>query len=449
MPFKREEGMNFCIQESARQVPVHSNYDVIVCGGGPSGIAAAIFAARNGSRVCLVENHGFLGGVWTAGLLSLILDSHQKPGLIREIRERLTLRNAIMDLHDLYDAEAMKIVLEELCREADVNLRLYSRVVSARVKERRMTHVVIEGKEGRFAIGGTAFVDASGDGDLAALAGCGFDLGRPIDGLTQPMTLMALVSGVPKRIRQTLKSTTPCCVSKEDFHRILESVGCFPSYTKPSLFPLPNGLCALMINHEYEKSGLSSTDLTEATLHARSEIDHAVQALASLPGGWGELRLVATAPAIGVREGRRIRGDYRVTIQDLLEGKRHRDGITRVSFGIDVHSMKRADGGGYGADSITETTQAYDIPLRALIAADLDNLALAGRCISGDFHAHASYRVTGNAVGTGEAAGLLAAIASRSPIQPLREIDAEQILDGLAQLRKIQRKKSIFEVPAA
>lgn len=441
--------MNFCIQESARQVPVHSNYDVIVCGGGPSGIAAAIFAARNGSRVCLVENHGFLGGVWTAGLLSLILDSHQKPGLILEIRERLASRNAIMDLHDLYDAEAMKVVLEELCGEAGVNLCLYTRVASTKVENRRITHVVLEGKEGRFAIGGTAFVDATGDGDLAAKAGCGYDLGRPIDGLTQPMTLMALIAGVPASIRQSLKSNSPCCLSKEDFHRLLRSAGCFPSYTKPSLFPLPNGLCALMINHEYERSGLSSTDLTQASINARSEIERAVQALASVPGGWEDVRLVATAPAIGVREGRRILGDYRVTLRDLVEGTRHRDGITRVSFGIDVHSLKRTDGGGYGADSITERTHAYDIPLRALIAADLDNLALAGRCISGDFHAHASYRVTGNAVGTGEAAGLLAAIASRSPTLSLREVEAEQVLDGLTQLRKVQAKESMLAVPAA
>jgi hypothetical protein len=217
---------------------------------------------------------------------------------------------------------------------------------------------------------------------------------------------------------------------------MLKEMGVPPSYTKPSLFPLPNGLCALMINHEYEKSGLQSQGLGEASISARQEIRRVVDAIRRLPGNWTNVRLVATAPYIGVREGRRIHGLYSVCLEDMLNGKRHEDGITHVHFAIDVHSIRKSDGGGYGAGPITEPTRPYDIPLRALIAADVNNLALAGRCISGDFYAHASYRVTGNAVATGEAAGILAALAVGQGRVALSDVPSACVLTELEKLRR-------------
>jgi hypothetical protein len=394
------------IETPARSLPVQDQFDIVVCGGGPAGISAAITAGRAGARTCLIEHQGFLGGVWTAGLLSLILDA-KDSGLIVEIRERLSKVDGIQ--RHLYDAEAMKLLLEELCEEASVEVRLYTRVVAAQVADRRLRHVILEGKEGRFAIGGRAFVDTTGDGDLAALAGCGFDLGRPGDGLMQPMTLMAIVAGVPEAVRLTdhgpKKSAS--CLIKSEFYRMLEAVGHPPSYTQPSLFPLPHGLCALMINHEYGVSGLDSRDLTRASISGRREVHRIVQAMRGFSPEWSGLTLVGTAPYIGVREGRRIHGRYQVSAKDLANGARHEDAVTRVHFPVDIHSVSRKEGGGYDNGGVT--MQPYDIPLRALVSKDLDNLYMAGRCISGDFHAHASYRVTGIAVATGEAAGKAAA----------------------------------------
>ncbi|MBC2600802.1 FAD-dependent oxidoreductase [Puniceicoccus vermicola] len=426
------------IRVPSADIPVQAGYDVIVCGGGPAGIAAAIAAARSGARTCLVEHHGYLGGVWTAGLLSFILDAREKPGLIREIRRNLAAQNAIQAERDLYDAEVMKRVLETLCAEADVHIRLYSQLVSVAMQGCSISHVILEGKEGRFALEAKSFVDTTGDGNLGALAECQFELGRPSDSKTQPMTLMALVSGVPETVRcQPYASRmSGSCINKDEFYGKLCDEGCETSYTKPSLFPLTNGLCCLMANHEYERSGLKSQDLSEASIHARQELHAVVEAMKRFPGeGWECVSLVATAASIGVREGRRLRGRYVVSLEDVLGGARFDDAVTRVQFPIDVHSILRSEGGGYSSDSVHTPAQPFDIPLRALMALDVDNLAMAGRCISGDFFAHASYRVTGNAVATGEAAGIIGAVMSTESTDS-NSVDPHRILKELSAFRR-------------
>jgi len=425
------------IEEPIRRLPICGHYDVIVCGGGPAGFAAAISAARAGASTCLIEHQGFLGGIWTAGLLSFIIDALDKPGVIAEVRQRLAARGAIKETRDLYDAEEMKRLLEQMCLESGVAVRLYTRLTAAITKDRHIRQVILEAKEGRFALGARTFIDATGDGDLGALAGCGFEIGRERDGLTQPMTLMALVSGVPEQVMQSpyASAMSGSCVPKDEFYNRLARAGCSPSYTKPSLFPLPNGLCCLMVNHEYEKSGLRSEDLTAASIHAREEIFEVVDTMQRLAPEWKSVRLVSTAAHIGVREGRRLRGLYRLTLEDMQRGARFEDGVARATFPIDVHSIRKSEGGGYSSDGAVAPALPYDIPLRSLIAADVGNLAMAGRCISGDFYAHASYRVTGNAVATGEAAGAAAALASSQGI-PLSDVPSCDVLNRLNLLRQ-------------
>jgi ribulose 1,5-bisphosphate synthetase/thiazole synthase len=185
--------------EPARDTPVAESADVIVCGAGPAGVSAAISAARTGARTRLIEVHGCLGGVWTAGLLSNIIDSNGKTGLMPEILSRLRETGTQIDAFR-YDAECMKRLLETMCTEAGVKVLLHTRVVAAyKDSSNKLTTVVTENKSGRQAWHGKAFVDTTGDGDLAALAGCHFDLGHPVTGKMQPMTLMALLMGVAMR----------------------------------------------------------------------------------------------------------------------------------------------------------------------------------------------------------------------------------------------------------
>lgn len=407
------------IVEQERKTAVAGHYDVIVCGGGPAGVSAAVTAARSGAGVLLIEGAGCIGGIWTAGLLSLVLDTEGKAGLLHELVERLD-RHAIVRPRSrfVYDAEAMKVELEELCREAGVRVRLHTRVVGAVRENGAIAAVMTESAGGREAFTADVFIDCTGSGDFAALAGCAYDYGHPDTGQTQPATLFALISGVPAHHEGTTTSE-----SKQVFRSLLRSVGIDPSYQSPSLFRLPHpDICCLMINHEYNVRCDSADDITAATIRARRELFLAVQALRRLDD-WRDVRLVATAEHIGIREGRRIRGRYVITTEDLLAGSRFDDAVCLVRFGVDVHSLTPGGHTGYSGHGIVSLP--YHIPFRSLLARDCDNLLLAGRLISGDFFSHASYRVTGNAVPMGEAAGWAAAAAAQRQIRPARLDGAE------------------------
>jgi len=409
--------------EPSQQVPVVEETDVVVCGSGPAGIGAALAAARTGARTVLLEVHGCLGGVWTSGLLSWLIDGTGKPGIMKEIIDRLDARQARLFRVEgasnfAYDIEQMKRLLEEMMLEAGVRVRLHTRVVAVGRKENSIDVVLTESKSGRQAWRASCFVDASGDGDLAAMAGCDFDCGHPETGESQPMSLLALLTGVEaSRINGFIGGSL-----REPKERLLEEltrVGAEPSYSSPTLFMIRDGLYTLMANHEYGVSATDADQISEATIRARAEVNHLVDALRSSGEPWTDLRIVATAEQIGVREGRRIAGLYTVSQQDLIDGVRHQDAICRVHFGIDVHSTNPAHSKNYDPENVTRTLP-YDIPLRALIAKDIRNLLLAGRCISGDFIAHSSYRVTGNAVATGQGAGVAAALSAKKKIAPQR-----------------------------
>jgi len=422
--------------EPARRTPIVERPAVVVAGAGPAGVAAAIAAAKAqrvlGERasVRLIEQHGQLGGVWTTGLLSWILDAGDKHGVMEQVLDRLRRRGAVGHQGRAYDPEAMKLVLEQACVEAGVDVRLHTRVVAASVDEgRRINAVITESKSGREAFIPQVCIDCTGDGDLAAQAGCGFDFGRPAEGPgaagadrageTQPFTLMALITGIDAEATEDCweRNDRPWAAPKDALLAEFRRAGVDPSYARPTIFKISDDLYAWMINHQYGGSGIIADDLTAHTVAARAELHTNIDALRSLGGRWAGLRIVATGAQIGVREGRRVRGRYRVTVDDMIEAARHDDAVCRVTFGIDVHST---GGGDKGIEQQAEKkrTRPYDIPYRALVAADVSNLLLAGRCISGDFLAHSSYRVTGNAAAMGEAAGVAAACCAHHGKNP-------------------------------
>jgi len=421
------------VHEPAREIPVTTDLDVVVCGGGPAGVAAAVTAARAGARAGLIEVHGCLGGIWTVGIMAHIIDMRDKGGLLQHVMDTLEARGAKGQGYD-YDIEETKLLLEEMCLDANVRIRLHTRVAAAVCDSaKRLTTVITESKSGREAWAAAAFIDCTGDGDLAAQAGCGFDVGRPGSGETQPMSLIALIGGIHlDEIREFTNARRQENSHKARLRELLEKVGRPPSYGQPTLFHVHDDLFMLMSNHEYGRCAFDAGQITEATVEARAEIHRQVAALRSLGGVWKDMRIVATSEQIGVREGRRIHGRYTVTERDITGGARHPDGICRVTFGVDIHSTNPAQGKGCGGEG--RRVKPYDIPLRALIAKDVDGLLMAGRCISGDFFAHASYRVTGNAVAMGEAAGFAAAKAALSKRLP-HEIEWAQVKDEFARMR--------------
>ena len=306
-------------RRSALPVSSGSAYDLIVAGGGPAGIAAAVTAGRQGLRVALLESQGALGGVWTSGLLSCLLGFNQSP-MDREFVARLRRWEAVSPRMPntqtawIYEPEYMKRVCEDLCDEAGVGFVFNSPVVAAEREGRRLVAAVTESKSGRMAWRARYFVDCTGDGDLAALAGCGFSVGGGEGDAEQPASLIALVM-LPGKVPVS-------CIANDDsnfvpveqdakaaFRRELERVGVTPSYGAPTLFRLRDSLYALMANHEYGVKVDDAAAITRATVRARREVIDMVDALAKKGGEpWRGARVVMTAPQLTHRRARRING---------------------------------------------------------------------------------------------------------------------------------------------
>lgn len=431
--------------EEARDLPLNSDADVIVCGAGPAGVTAAITAARAGARVRLFEWRGCLGGVWTAGLLGYLLD-FDKTGFARELLGRLDkagARRGTSMKSICYEPEGMKLLLEEMCVEAGVKFQLHTRVAAAYREGRRLSTIITESKSGRQAWRAPVFIDTSGDGDLGALAGCDFQFGESKECPCQPMSLNALlVCKDAAALDEFIHYSDPSKrdgIAKDKFLETIKSTGHFPSYSKPTLWQVRDNLLLVMMNHEFGIKPFDAAQVTEATVRARAEMNKIVNGLRKLGGPWEGLQIAATAEQIGVRDGRRIAGRYMVSKDDLITGARHEDAVTRPTFSVDIHAVTAEHNKTAGYHNAGIKVKPYDIPLRAMIAKDVDGLMMAGRCISGDFIAHASYRVTGNSVGMGEAAGVVAAIAARSKRLPHDVAWSE----GAAELAKIQQKHTV------
>ncbi len=426
--------------EPAREIPVVEETDVLVAGAGPAGALAAIAAARRGVRVRLIEAHGAIGGIWTTGCLPHIIEP-RKTGLLSELLQTLQAGGAgpgpespSDNRTQDYDVESMKVVLERMALDAGVDVRLYTRVSAAyRDASGRLETVVTDSKSGREAWRARVFIDCTGDGDLAAQAGCAYELGHPDSGQCQPMSMMALLSGagrsdqLPFTLREWGKYTAWTLEA-------LQRLGHDPSYGRPSLFLLRDHYIIMMANHQYGYRGPDAQVLTDATIAGRAENLKIVETLRRLGGEWEHLELMAQSAQIGVRESRRIHGLYRITREDLINGVCFDDAVCRVGYCVDVHALDPRQGKGILPTKIK--VKPYCIPLRALIARDLPNLMMAGRCISGDFTAHSSYRVTGDAAKLGEAAGTAAAVAVQKGADP-RDVPFDEISPYLPPLEGV------------
>lgn len=408
------------IREPENEVPIYAEVDVLVVGGGPAGVGASLAAARSGMRTLLVERYGCLGGIWTAGLLNPYFDAAEKGGIATEIIDRLHRYDndsAVQEWHgtsmiaNVFNYESMKYVLDSMAHEAGVRCLLYTHAVGTIMEENRVRGVVVENKSGRAAILATVVIDSTGDGDVAYHAGCQYELGRTSDGLLQPMTLQFKVAGFewPDDKYHVLRK----------FNRP-EDIAEIP-FAKFAAVPVPGepATTAIMWTHIHDTDGTNADDLTYAVTEGRRQVHQAMRLLRSASEVLGAGVLTETAMQVGVRETRRIIGEYYLELDDVVEGRTFDDGICRVTFNVDIHVPG-------GVELKATPVKPYEIPYRCLVPKEVDQLLVAGRCISGSHEAHGSYRVTGNCVAMGQAAGVA---AGRAVVEGthVREVDGANV----------------------
>ncbi|MED1802800.1 FAD-dependent oxidoreductase [Brevibacillus porteri] len=413
--------------------------DVVVVGGGPAGISAALASGRLGAKTILIERYGFLGGMSTIALVYPWMTFHTEKGeqvikgIAQEIVDRLQekggspghLQDTVGFVSTVtpYHPEIYKLVAVEMLKEAGVKLFVHSFVDQVKVEGTEITSVTLTSKSGKYEIKAKVFVDATGDADIAHLSGASTSKGRDADGLTQPMTMKFRMRGVDlEQVKQYMLDHPEEFYHKTPFAQLpsipLTGVQGFYTHWKMSGVPINRDQVLFFTGPESDEvlinctrvQGLDGTDvedLTEAEEEGRRQVIFMSEFLKNKLPGFAKASISAVGTQIGIRETRRIVGEYSLTIEDVVTGRRFPDVIARSGYPVDIHDPS---GKGVVAADI-EGEGAYDIPYRCLIPQSIDNLLAAGRCISTTHEALATTRLTPSCMATGQAAGTAAAIA--------------------------------------
>jgi hypothetical protein len=460
--------------------------DIVVAGGGPAGVAAAVAAARTGARVLLVERYGFLGGNATAGLVgpftaNYFRDRLMIAGIFQEIVDRLKSRGASPGTLKCpyppgttfgtggyitpFDPNALRVVFDELVCSAGVQLLFHSWVSDVHHdSDGRVDGLIVENKGGVYRLHANVVVDATGDGDVAAWAGAQYEVGDCGNRRVQPATLMVHLHDV-------------------DVDRVIEFVKAHPEEFAWKTLPIAAaGLAPGLRREHVAGSGFMSlireakaagqldlgrnritffsgvyegqfilnatrvgdfdaTDpeaLTCAEMDARQQAISVVNFARRMIPGLADARIASLATHLGVRESRRIVGEYVLTADDVLRGRRFPDSIGCGAYGIDLHKTAPVSGKESLDDTWIELDDAYDFPYRCLVPRGLESLLVCGRPISTTHKAMASTRVMNQCMVTGQAAGVAAAIASMRAL-PIRDVPIHELQRNLVRQGSIVR----------
>ena len=430
-------------------------YDVLVVGGGNAGCAAALAAARHGARTLLVERYGFLGGTATAAMVGPWMTFHSGSkrivgGIAQEIVERLQRKGGspghLYDSSDYvstitpFDPEIHKALLFEMMRESGVHLLLHAYFVRA-LRDRGVEGATFATVAGEREYRAAITIDATADAYVAASAGAATQQGDE-RGRVQPASLMFRLSHVdlaktatyvrmhPDQMRTSFKAherTAPALTAVAGlydlWHAALEHGEVNVPREVVSFFitPYPDEVSVNM-TRVTNIDPLDPDDLTRAEVEARMQVMQLLEFFRKRVPGFEEARIAATGTQIGIRESRRIVGEYTLTRDDVLEGRRFDDAVARSAYPIDIHNPA-------GSGTVTHRLppgESYEIPYRCLVPKHVDRMLVAGRCISTTHEALASTRLTPTVMTLGQAAGTAAALAHKRGT-PLRSLDTQML----------------------
>ncbi len=429
------------IHEPAREIPVRAEVDVLVVGGGPSGIIAAEAAAGNGLKVMLVESRGFLGGNLTIGLPILgFLNINEKQiikGLPQDLISRLTARGGSSEHKPcknhmsmtMINSEMVKDIALEIMEEKGVEVLMYAFLAGAITDGRELKGVIIESKAGREAILAKAVIDCTGDGDVAFKAGVKMNKGDENGGM-QPPTLMYNMRGVEvQKLRDAIQDPSVFDMDVMPPSQFVDgmfiTVGLRNQILKAQEeginVPVARTILITGLNDDEiwvnmtRVSGVDSTkpeSYTYGEITARKQLQEVTKYLKKYVPGFENAWVDKVAPFMGIRESRVMEGRYVLTAQDIIECRRFDDAIAVAAYPVDIHHAKGGDCTMYFCP------EDYDIPYRSLLPNEYDNLLVAGRCSSMNHEAMASTRVMSTCMALGEAAGRAARIALVDGVQP-------------------------------
>lgn len=420
--------------------------DIVVCGGGPAGINAALAAGRSGARTLLLERYGFLGGMSTIALVYPWMTFHTEQGkqviagTAQEIVDRLQAEGAspghvrdtvgFVNTITPYDPEVYKVLIFDMLREAGVTVLLHSFVDEATVDGDRIDSLSITTKSGKIKVRAKQFIDTSGDADLAYLSGAPCLQGRDGDKLTQPMTMKFRMRGVDlARVKQYMIDHPDEFYKKTPFDELpqlpLSGVLGFYKHWREANLPINRdqilfftgpGEDEVLVNTTRVQGldGTNVADLTEAEILGRKQVRMVADFMIRHLPGFERASLTSVGTQIGIRESRRIDGQYVLQAEDVISGRRFDDCIARSGYPIDIH-----DPSGKGVTAAwVQGDGAYDIPYRCLLPKQIVNLLVAGRCISTSHEALATTRLTPSCMATGQAAGTAAGLAVKHRLLP-------------------------------
>ncbi len=406
-----------------------NKYELIVAGGGFAGFAAAVAAAKEGVDVLLIERNNCLGGAAANALVMPFMKywtNHPETkereylcgNLFLEITDELKKLSGIMDTKSDFDEEILKLVLNRMAIKYGVTLLFHTTVTETVVQDGKVESVKAYGKSGTLEFYADHFIDATGDAELCALSGCEFNLGRESDNLCQPMTLCFRIGGVNKtEFRKNRTMIDP-------LYREFQKKGLIKNPRENLLIfdTLNDGVLHINSTRIVRKNPTDPFELTTAEIEAREQVFELHGFLKDNIPGFEHARVLSTAMHIGIRESRKIVGEYVLTEQDLLSLARFDDAIAHANYAIDIHNPE--GGGTYWHEF--KSGEWYEIPYRCLIPKGMKNLLAAGRCISSTHEAQASYRIMPFCCELGQAAGCAVAVAKEDET-PLRSIDVKKL----------------------